>query len=161
MRNQKRSHKRPSSHPNPMSTQRESKLSQPPEPLPQPERGQFSIIPWLAGLLQFCRQNRIPLGFVAVIGATSIGLSQATGRSAPPPPPQQTAAHQQLLLTQLQYERLERGMTLTEAQSTIGPATEISRDETTVTYKWTTTDGATIIAVFRNNRLVSKRLPQG
>jgi hypothetical protein len=55
------------------------------------------------------------------------------------------------------YERLDIGMTITDAQANLGqPAIEVNRDATTATYKWTNSDGSMITAVFKNNQLIRK-----
>jgi hypothetical protein len=59
-------------------------------------------------------------------------------------------------ITLAEYERLDVGMTLTDAQATLGRAVEVSRDEKTATYRWTNSNGSGITAIFRDGRLVSK-----
>lgn len=55
------------------------------------------------------------------------------------------------------YERLDIGMTITDAQANLGkPAIEVNRDATTATYKWTNSDGSMITAVFKNNQMIRK-----
>jgi hypothetical protein len=68
--------------------------------------------------------------------------------------PQPSAQHQ--IVSRTDYELLKLGMTLTDAQATLGRAVEVSRDATTATYKWSNNDGSEITAVFKDNRLVSK-----
>lgn len=66
------------------------------------------------------------------------------------------AQQQVVSQTDYDYQLLKLGMTLTDAQATLGRAIEVSRDETTATYKWVNSDGSAITAVFKGDRLVSK-----
>jgi hypothetical protein len=62
----------------------------------------------------------------------------------------------QQYVSRTDYELLRLGMTLTDAQATLGRAIETSRDSTSATYRWNNRDGSGITAVFKENRLVSK-----
>jgi hypothetical protein len=75
----------------------------------------------------------------------------------PPTAGSSQMATQQQNVSLADYERLKVGMSLTDAQATLGRAIEISRDETTATYKWVNGDGSEITAVFNDDRLVSKK----
>ena len=109
-------------------------------------------IPWWIGLLPKLARHRIALvlcssGLFVVPVATKFFPYPA---NLPQPP-----THQQLV-SLVDYERLEIGMTLTDAQATLGRAIEVSRDETTATYQWVNSDGSEITAVFKDNRLIRK-----
>jgi hypothetical protein len=86
-----------------------------------------------------------------------------SGVSAPiatrylPLPANASQPTQQQIVTRADYEILKLGMTVTDAQARLGRAIEQSRDEATVTYKWTNADGAELTAVFKGDRLISKQ----
>lgn len=102
------------------------------------------------------RHNGTRYGIVVVFCSSGLLIAPVATKLLPSPAslPQVLVQHQTVSRTD--YERLELGMTLTDAQATLGRAIEVSRDATTATYKWSNNDGSEITAVFKSNRLVSK-----
>jgi hypothetical protein len=110
-------------------------------------------IPWWKKALHY-RNRRILLIVLPGIGLGYPVIGQLIDR---PSDYSQISTQQRHQLVSLAgYERLEIGMTLTDAQATLGQAIEVSRNEITTTYKWTNSDGSKITAVFKENRLVNK-----
>ena len=56
-----------------------------------------------------------------------------------------------------EYQRLQPGMSLVEAESILGRGNEIERSHTTAIFVWENLDCSSIIAVFENGKLKSKR----
>lgn len=54
------------------------------------------------------------------------------------------------------YERIQLGMSLTEAQALLGKGTEVSRSESSTSLIWINRDGSSIQAVFKEGRVVKK-----
>jgi hypothetical protein len=106
---------------------------------------------FLQGLLAL-RSN----GLVVIMYSSGIAtLAVAIIKIYPSASSIQTSAQHPISLAG--YERLDLGMTITDAQANLGqPAIEVNRDVTTATYKWTNSDGSIITAVFKGNRLISK-----
>jgi len=114
------------------------------------------LLAWWAFMthfLNFCRRH----GITVVLCSSGFGLFiPAVLKSVPLsiPPPQSV---QRPALARIDYELLQIGITSTDAQAKIGRAIELSRDEETITYRWTYSDGSGITATFKNDRLVSKQ----
>lgn len=111
-------------------------------------------MPWWVTLLHnWTRRNRI----VLVLCSSGLLVVPVATKFFPYPTnlPQSPAQQQVVSRTGYDYQLLELGMTLTDAQATLGRAIEVSRDGTGATYKWVNGDSE-ITAVFKDDRLVSK-----
>lgn len=126
------------------NSQQAAQLPEPPPPKPL----------WWLVLLRYCQRNGVTLAicssgiFVIPVAAHFLPPLASTPQASDP---------QQRVFTRLDCELLKLGMTITDAQAAIGQAIEASRDETTVTYRWTNGDGAEITAVFKGGRLINKQ----
>ena len=107
------------------------------------DRGTFVNVTtfWRMAVVQYWRHGLVTIAILS--GTAGFSIIHPVGIDSPP-------------ISSVGYERLDVGMSLTDAQSTLGPATEISRDETTVTYQWINSDGEKITAVFKNKQLQKK-----
>jgi len=106
--------------------------------------------PWWITSLQNWQRNGIVLLLCSsgVVGAP-IAIEKLQ--------PVNTSQPIQQIVTRTDYELLKVGMTISDAQASLGSAIEERRDEILVTYKWTNSDGSEIRATFKSDYLVSKQ----
>lgn len=116
------------------------------EPLPSLP----TAVQWLT-LLRLLHRYRVVL-LLCLPGALFIATAKPSLMGIDPQIPAQQPS-----VSRADYERLTIGMTLTDAQASLGKAIEVSRDEMTATYRWINSDGSTITAIFKGNHLTSKQ----
>ena len=112
-----------------------------------------SALDWWITLLLNSRFRWVTIAIILLLGLAGIALPVIN--LLPSSSPAQSPAQQQIV-SRAEYERLEMGMTLTDAQAMLGRAIEVNHDEATATYQWINKDGSKITAVFKGNRLVRK-----
>lgn len=107
------------------------------------KEGQIALAKIL--LLNWKRNGAVVCTVLGVVITTVAGRVSSSNC----PPAQQT-------ISRAEYEQLETGMTVTDAQATIGRAVEVSRKQASATYEWRNCDGSKISATFDKGVLVSK-----
>gem|GEM_PF-2392633 len=128
------------------------KRSSPPEP---PD----SQISWWLSMLRNCQHHGIAVFLVVGSSGAAFISSTAVTSTLHSINPFQPSSQQpfQQSVSRADYELLKTGMTITAAQASLGRAIESSRDQTSVTYKWTNGNGSGITAVFKGDCLISKQ----
>jgi len=68
-----------------------------------------------------------------------------------------TASQAVAVMSADNYDKIHKGMTLTDVRSILGPGTEISWSEQAMEMEWVVSEGEAIRASFEGQRLVAKR----